>query len=245
MRSCFRSGLVVVVALALAVLMASCGGDDDADDAGETPERTVTGDGVVSTVTPGGATEDGAGPDGPAGATATPEGGPADGAGPTPALAGAGLFSMSVEGVPGCNTEAGDTECNLAVGESFTVQFHLRQLPEGVSGYEAWEVILDYSGVTSTRSVETDLWPGCEFAASYLDKPGVVAVACTIGVDDPPSDYTGIMGTAEFACPGQPTTGTVTMVHGDGNTVILEDLAHHWYEGLGTTETLTINCGAP
>lgn len=185
------------------------------------------------------------GPDGTAAATATPEGGAADGVEPTPALAGPGLFSMSVEGVPGCNTDEGDTECNIGVGESFTVQFHLRQLPEGVSGYEAWETILNYAEVTSTGNIETDLWPACEFPASYLDKPGILAMACTIGVNDPPSDYTGIMGTAEFACLGQPTTGTVTMVHGEANTVILEDLAHHWYEGLGTTETLTINCGGP
>jgi hypothetical protein len=182
-----------------------------------------------------------------------------NGAGETPSVTGAAgetevvrtpqqggdLFSMSVDGVPGCDTGEGDAECKLDAGQSFTVSIRLNSLPSGVSLYEGWDGILQYTGVTLAEDPNENVWPECEFAAAYFDTPGVAAVGCALGVENVASTYTGTMATLQFNCPAEPSTGSISMLHGEGNTVLWENVASEWSDSAGTEETLAIQCGTP
>lgn len=242
MRS--RSVLIpsAALALAMALLLASCGSSDETDGNGD-------GDQVAATATLQPGEDDG--DDGEPGTQRTP--GADDDVSPTdddwaPARTpqpGGDVFSISIEGLAGCHTTEGSAECSVGPGESFTVSIHLNSLPAEVGDYQGWDSVILYSGVTSKETADGDPWPECEFMASYFDTPGVVALGCALGIENPYSTYTGILATTEFECPAEPTSGAVALMHGEGYTVLWEDQASEWSEEGGTADTLNINCGAP
>jgi hypothetical protein len=240
--------MIVSVALATALLLASCGSSDETDGTTDIADGNGTGDQVAATATPVPGEDDG---DGEPGTVPTP--GPDDGASPddddwaaerTP-QPGGDVFSISIEGLAGCDTTEGSGECSVGLGESFTVSIHLNSLPAGMGDYQGWDGVILYSGVTSKESVDGDPWPECEFMAAYFETPGVVALGCALGIENAFSTHTGILATTEFECPAEPTSGSVALMHGEGYTVLWEDQATEWSEAGGTADTLTINCGAP
>jgi hypothetical protein len=145
-------------------------------------------------------------------------------------------------GISDCDTTGGDTECILEPGQTFTIEVSLDEIPADEPEYGGFDIIINYTGVTSMDNASTDSWPDCEFAATHYE-PGVVAMACAIGVPPAePSTYTGVIGTNDFECTDH---GSVALVAGTGNTdYVSPDLAIH-AEGAGTAETLTIFCGEP
>lgn len=140
----------------------------------------------------------------------------------------------------GTGGEAG-TKCSMPVDSAFSVKVYLNSLPVGVMGYEAFDLRLDYAGVTSKDNASPGPWPDCGFPVNFFG-PDFVKFGCIIGLDAPPSTYMGLIGTAVFNCAG---AGEVTMTHGYPDTFLIENA--YWYheEGAGTTETLSINCVEP
>ncbi len=149
-------------------------------------------------------------------------------------------FWIAVDGVPNCNTKTADATCSLATGTTFVIDTYLDPLPSIIPSYEAIDVKLQYSGVTSNRDGSTDAWPDCANPAHFYDTPGFVLLACTIGVEPAPdSTYIGLIATASFSC-GR--SGSVALIHQPPNsTDLLQDPARVFGEP-GGTETLTINC---
>lgn len=150
-------------------------------------------------------------------------------------------FWIAVDGVPNCNTKTANVTCSLAPGTTFVIDVYLDPLPSDIPSYEAFDVKLQYSGVTSNRDASTDAWPDCANPAHFYDTPGFVLMACTVGVPPAPdSTYTGLMATARFSC-GQ--AGSVALIHQPPNsTDLLQDPARVFGEPGATSETLTINC---
>jgi hypothetical protein len=150
-------------------------------------------------------------------------------------------YYMEVEGEDGCDTTSGDTTCYIEPGSTFTVAVVLDSLPDGVKNYEAFEVILEYTGLTSEDTATGDaFWPECGFPAQFY-REGLVAAACSIGIPPAgPSTYTGVMVTNDFTCSD---SGTITLRHGEGNTILLQTVGFIHAEGAGTGETLNIVCG--
>jgi len=160
-------------------------------------------------------------------------------------------FSMAVSGVAGCDTTEGDAKCFLDPGSSFTVEFYLNSLPDGATGYQGYDAYVTYTGVVSQDNLTTDEWPDCGFPAQF-SPPGGQAIrwTCVVGVDVPPSAYTGLISTLGFECTDEESTdNTINLVHGETDTSINavrgEVPLGQAAEGAGTLETLTINCGEP
>ena len=152
----------------------------------------------------------------------------------------AGLeFSIAVTGVSGCDTtDDRDATCTIQTGASFALEIKLDSIG-GIPSYGGYDAILNYEGVTAFESPNTGRWPDCGFPASNFQNPGVVALACAIGLPPAgPSTYTGVLAVTGFTCA---QSGTITMLHdGVGNTDLVEDIGIiHAEDG---EETLTIEC---
>ena len=151
-------------------------------------------------------------------------------------------FSMAVPGVAGCDTTEGNAECVLDPGSSFTVEFSLNSLPEGVAGYQGFDLYVTYTGVVSQDNPSTAEWPDCAFPAQFATPGQSNRWGCAVGVDVSASTYTGLISTLGFDCTDQPSTDNkINLVHGLTDTALDGQSA----EGAGTTETLTIHCGEP
>lgn len=138
------------------------------------------------------------------------------------------------------------TKCSVPLSTKFTLKMYLND--RGGVGYGGIDVLLQYATVVSQNNATLDgagNWPDCDFpAANY--SPGQIGVGCSVGIGVPASTYTGRIGTAGFQCPADSGFGTVTMVHGPGATELTElDVITKHSEGNGTSEALTITCGAP
>ncbi|MGH7484384.1 MAG: hypothetical protein ACREMY_02120, partial [bacterium] len=99
-------------------------------------------------------------------------------------------FTMSVPGYAGCNTSAGNAQCYIPPGTTFTVNVALGALPSDVPGHEGYDIKLAYSGVTSANNASVAMWPDCAYLAYSYDTPGIVQMGCAIGADAPDSTYT-------------------------------------------------------
>lgn len=149
-------------------------------------------------------------------------------------------FTMTAEGEEDCDTSAGDTVCYIDPGTTFTLNVTLDSLPDGVSQYEAFDVTVEYTGLTSADNASTASWPDCGFPAQFFEE-GLVAMSCAIGIPPAePSTYTGLLGTNDFTCD---ESGAITLRHGEGNTNLVEAISLIHGEGAGTAETLSITCG--
>lgn len=158
-------------------------------------------------------------------------------------------FWISVDGSPNCNTRNGDATCTIAPGVAFVADVYLDPLPSEVRNYGGFDVSLRHSGVIPNHDANMGAWPDCVFAgAAYDELPStdIVRFGCTVGI--PPaggSTYVGLIGTISFGCIH---SGSVSMVHGLGQTDLIEfehfDPGHIHIEDPNTSETLNINCGA-
>jgi hypothetical protein len=153
-------------------------------------------------------------------------------------------FVIGIEGIDLCNTRNGDVSCRVGSGANFTLNVSLDQLPAGISEYGGFDIVMNSQGVTPTGEPSTDAWPDCAFAAvAPLDQlpAGMVAFGCAMGVPPAgPSSYLGLIGTATFTCA---QSGSITLVHGSGNTgiVLASDLSAHSEDTDG--ETINVECG--
>jgi hypothetical protein len=153
----------------------------------------------------------------------------------------AGLdFTATALGQDDCDTSAGSTTCYIEPGSDFTLEVAL-ELPSDIASYEAMDVVIEYSGVTSDDTANLqEFWTDCGFPAAFFE-PGRIGVGCAIGLPPAePSTYEGVLITNGFTCE---ESGSITLKHGVGNTILLETLGLEHAEA--ADEVLTIVCGDP
>jgi hypothetical protein len=153
---------------------------------------------------------------------------------------------IDVTGVSGCSTGAqagpNDTKgnCTIPLGGTFTVNGYMDGMGAGATGYSAFSVTLNYTGVTSKDNPSTASWPSCVFATSAGQGTGLfINAACARGVAPAPySTYLGKVFTNDFNCTAN---GTITMAHSTSQTKVIADNANHTDGG---PDVLNITCGA-
>jgi hypothetical protein len=153
-------------------------------------------------------------------------------------------FSLGIDvdgnGADDCvSSDGAVTECSLVPGSAFDVRVCLNGLPIGVPRYVGFDVRIDHAGVGSQDNAML-LWPDCSLPVTYYSDR-FLAFGCGAGARAS-SGYLGLIGTAGFRCTG---AGSVTLVHGYGNTALYERTSVGHGEEAGNTETLAINCGPP
>jgi uncharacterized repeat protein (TIGR01451 family) len=166
----------------------------------------------------------------------------------------AGLdFSIGVDtnanGVDDCDTKASTgsipNKCSLATNADFTVRVYLNALG-GIASYEGYDVQLNFSIITSYDVADAGPnngnWPSCTFAG-FSFGAGTQSFGCV--TSGAASTYTGRLATSNFKCSSSNNFGSITMVHGQGSTDLVENIAVTHAEGIGTSESLTITCGTP
>jgi len=159
---------------------------------------------------------------------------------PTPGL----NFWIAVDGVPDCDTQSGDSTCDLALGGVFVIDTFLDPLPSDIPDYGGYDISIRHVGLTLNHDASTDAWPDCGFPAAGYDDPPIttdeVRFGCAVGV--PPateSSYSGLIGTISFVCGA---SGSLTLLHGPSKTDLIENIAKIHFEDPNAIETLTINC---
>jgi hypothetical protein len=117
----------------------------------------------------------------------------------------------------------------------------LASLPADVPSYEGYDIIINYTGLTSADDATTASWPDCGFPAQFFTA-GKVAMGCSIGLPPAgPSTYIGLIGTNTFTCN---SSGAITLKHGVGNTILTETVGSQRAESADGSETLNITCGS-
>jgi uncharacterized repeat protein (TIGR01451 family) len=153
--------------------------------------------------------------------------------------------SFYVQGITA--TPVAAPKCSVALNGTFTVHFYLNNLG-GIANYEAFDVLLGYSGVNSPNTVDTGPsngnWPQCGSIGAPNFSAGQQAFGCAIALGGSPSTYTGRLATSVFACPASNGFGLIGLVHGPGLTDLVENITATHAEGTGS-ESLTITCGTP
>lgn len=149
-------------------------------------------------------------------------------------------FSIEAVGEEGCDTTAGSTKCWIQPGTTFTLEVSLNSLPDAAELYEGFDIVIEYSGVTSADNVDMELWPECSFPAVHYEA-GLVAFSCA-GAEEPiglgPSTYTGVLMTNDFTCTD---SGHITLPSLEMGTTSLAVPPFNYSEG--ADEVLTIGCG--
>jgi hypothetical protein len=154
-------------------------------------------------------------------------------------------FSISVDadgnGIDDCTTgTSGPATCSLPRGAMFVVQLSLDVLP-GPGYYRGVEAVLAFDGVASKADPSNAAWPDCVFQATFVGPSSWLAFGCVVGVEPAPSSqHLGVIGTATFHCT---ESGSVSLLHGSGNTNVVPEPWDNHVEALDGQETLTINCG--
>ncbi len=158
-----------------------------------------------------------------------------------------------------CGTRPGEaTKCFVSQNTTFALRIYLNGLGE-IPHYRGYDAVLLYTGVQAKYVVDTGFWPACGLQAilpeeqshnwpddDVPDSP-FVAFGC-VALPPDPSTYIGLLASTDFNCAD---SGTVTMVHNitspeaTGATSLTEDADLVHAEGIGTTESLTINCVEP
>jgi protocatechuate 3,4-dioxygenase beta subunit len=143
-------------------------------------------------------------------------------------------FSIGVAGAA-CGTSGGGSECDVALGGTFTLSVYLNSLPSLITAYEGLDVYLQYDGVSSKDNADMlSYWDDCVFEMAYYE-PGLAAFACATFGDS--STYTGLVAAIDFNCD---MSGTITMVGTREGATQLAAGPLTYREG--ADEALTINC---
>jgi alpha-tubulin suppressor-like RCC1 family protein len=152
-------------------------------------------------------------------------------------------FSIGIDstgdGNDECRTGTSTTKCVVSSGETFTARVYVDD--NGGVVYLGLDITVTYAGVTSKDNANTDAWPECSYPAHAFDHPNKVIWGCG-AANGSTSTYVGLIGENDFNCVG--TSGSIALIHGDGNTNLTTDLVN-FFEPEGTSETLTINCVTP
>jgi hypothetical protein len=162
-------------------------------------------------------------------------------------------FSAEVT-ADGCETETGDTVCDVDVGATFTVTVNINSfggLPVG-GGYNALQARLDDSATGLTVQAAPNaawIWPSCVYPAGGLETVGAntIETACMSFFFSPfPSSwYKGPYVDILYQCSTIEGTHTITLVNGTGFLETnLSDENLNIVAEVGN-ESLTINCNEP
>jgi alpha-tubulin suppressor-like RCC1 family protein len=174
------------------------------------------------------------GPGGCPTATPTPTSQPTSGVG----------FSLGIDvngdNLNDCGTRPSEpAKCSIPIGAQFQVRFFLNSLPVGVPLYGGYDAHALFQGIATKHMVQLTDWPGCSLAAGPAYLPGVVAFGCTVGVGAPNSSYLGLMARMTFTCTA---SGSVSLLHGQGNTELVSPGLIQYTEGENIEESLDVNC---
>jgi alpha-tubulin suppressor-like RCC1 family protein len=162
---------------------------------------------------------------------------------PPPAPPRTGLdFSIAIDadgdGVDECTThEEHRAECRLSPGSAFTVRVDLNALPRDMPVYVGFDATLISAGVQSTRK-SIALWPDCGYPASYHEEH-LDLFGCAAPINGS-STFVGPLGESHFTCT---RNGSVTLLHGGGNTDLDANGDDIRAEASRGSETLTVTCG--
>ncbi len=143
-----------------------------------------------------------------------------------------------------CDSSSGPTTCIAGSGANFTVGFNVKALGAALStnGYAGYDVEIAYSGAISYLSgslsqVGPGTWPDCSFPTGAVGfGPGDAKTMCSSFGN---SFFLGQLMHLDFHCDsvGQ---GTLTLVHGDGSTDIIDLVFAPHSEA--SDESLTMDC---
>jgi hypothetical protein len=139
-----------------------------------------------------------------------------------------------------CVSSGGPSTCTIPVGSTFVVRTYLNGLPADVPHYAGLEIRLTYAGVTNKSNASTQPWPECAFPVQHYAQT-FIQFGCIIGVSGASSTYLGLIGTSVFTCSAD---GTITLEHNPDETHILDDHSASHSETPGTSESITVDCGA-
>lgn len=142
------------------------------------------------------------------------------------------------DGMEDCGTKEGQQPgCVLPVGGTFSLIVSLNSLPPDMHGYAGFDLVLEYAAVAASPTAEV-VWPDCTGPVFYYGS-GLMAIGCSLGGSFE-STYVGPVGQATFACA---RTGSITLLHGFGNTSLVEWPLRVHHESPSGGETLMITCG--
>lgn len=151
-------------------------------------------------------------------------------------------FSIAIDangdGIDDCTTrEEHRSECRLTPGSAFTVRVDVNALPADMPTYVGFDARLTYAGVESTHK-SIALWPDCGYPASFHEH-GRALFGCAAPINGS-STFVGPLGESHFTCAGN---GSVTLVHGNDKTALVDDGFINRAEASRGSEVLTVTCG--
>ncbi len=153
-------------------------------------------------------------------------------------------FSIGVV-ADGCKTGTGDTTCDVAAGDTFTVSVFVDSYSTATGAYDAFQARLNESaGLTfqDRAGLGEILWPDCGICAEDVGGiPGSWRGGGTI-FGGPPSTATGVVIEVDYKCSSG--SETVTLVHGEPSDTLLLDEDGLFAVDPDPDEVLTIDCGA-
>ena len=139
-----------------------------------------------------------------------------------------------------CDSTAGPAQCDIEIGQPFTLNFKVNTIPTGFT-YAGYDASIDYTGVTvnalSLVQQGAGVWPSCAFPAFDFSVAGTIAAACGYGGVSP-STYAGVLMHVEFTCAAP---GTITLQLGAGESDLTDQGFVPHSEAAGT-ESLAISC---
>ena len=155
-------------------------------------------------------------------------------------------FSIGVV-ADGCKTGTGDTTCDVAAGDTFTVSVFIDSYFTATGAYSGFQARLnDSAGLTfQDRAGNSEiLWPDCGICSEDLGGiPGSWRGGGTI-FGGPTSTATGVVIEVDYKCSSG--SQTVTLDHDDGvppsDTFLLDEAGNRAVDP-DPDEVLTIDCG--
>jgi hypothetical protein len=156
-------------------------------------------------------------------------------------------FSAGVT-ADGCETETGDTVCDIDVGATFTVTVNINNFfnlpPFASGGYVALQAYLMNSAALTVQGAPNAswTWPDCMIPAEMVGTIEITA-ACDKFLN-PVSHYTGPAVDILYQCSTIAGAHTITLMNGVPTDTFLVDESSNSVAEVGN-ESLTINCNAP
>jgi hypothetical protein len=132
----------------------------------------------------------------------------------------------------------------MSVGTAFDMGVILESLPDDIAAYDGFDIVLRTGLFTLKVPLSAAPWPDCVFEA-YAANEHRVAVGCAIGVQEgesgtlPPSTYVGLLAKATFTCD---SSGDISLVHGLGQTGLIDDALGLHAEADPGADTIRVDC---
>jgi len=166
---------------------------------------------------------------------------------PTPTPIGPGVeFSIGADvdgdGAEDCSTRQGDKRsCLVQPSKStITLKVNLDAIPEAYGGFD---VVVVFDDLVPLGEPDAQAWPDCVYDASFLNGK-ILAFGCAIGELAESSTYVGNIGNQSFSFSGNcfEAQPSVSLVHGTGNTGIVDDQLVFHFEAQSGEEELPLYC---